>query len=80
MPNSKGLKVLDFGCGNGEIVELLRDNGINSYGVDIYFQGIPDSLKDNKLFKNGYIKAIYDNFALPFPEKYFDVIDFKSSI
>ena len=41
LPNSEGLKVLDFGCGNGEIVELLRNNGINSYGVDIYFQGIP---------------------------------------
>ena len=74
LPKSEGLKVLDFGCGNGEIVELLRDNGINSYGVDIYFQGIPDSLKDNKLFKSGYIKAIYDKDGLPFPEKYFDVI------
>lgn len=28
--------VLDIGCGRGEFLELLRENGINSEGVDVY--------------------------------------------
>jgi O-antigen chain-terminating methyltransferase len=27
-------KVLDLGCGRGEFLELLKENGINSYGID----------------------------------------------
>jgi O-antigen chain-terminating methyltransferase len=27
-------RVLDIGCGRGEMIELLRDNGVDAYGVD----------------------------------------------
>ncbi len=29
-------KVLDLGCGRGEFLELLQENGIGGYGVDLY--------------------------------------------
>ena len=28
--------ILDMGCGRGEFLELLKDNGINAIGVDLY--------------------------------------------
>lgn len=31
-----GGKVLDIGCGRGEFLELMWENGIDSYGIDIY--------------------------------------------
>jgi len=37
---SKGKKVLDLGCGRGEFIELLADNGIEAEGIDINEQMI----------------------------------------
>lgn len=34
----KGSRVLDLGCGRGEFMELLRENGIEAAGVDINSQ------------------------------------------
>lgn len=35
MSNSGGI-VLDIGCGRGEFLELMMENGINAYGIDNY--------------------------------------------
>lgn len=35
----EGLTVLDIGCGNGQLVEELREKGINAFGVDIILSG-----------------------------------------
>jgi len=29
-------KVIDLGCGRGEFLELMKENGIDGYGVDLY--------------------------------------------
>jgi len=34
-PEKKNIKILDYGCGNGELVRYLIDNGYDAYGVDI---------------------------------------------
>lgn len=31
-----GAAILDIGCGRGEFLELMMENGINAHGVDIY--------------------------------------------
>lgn len=37
LPYFRGKKnVLDIGCGRGEFLSLMKDNGINAVGVDIY--------------------------------------------
>ena len=74
-PNHKDMKVLDYGCGNGEVVKLLRKNGINCYGMDVfYYQGSNSPILQDPLGKSGIIKPISEERDLPVPEKYFDVI------
>ncbi len=41
-------KVLDLGCGNGELLKILKQNkNIKGYGVDNDIQNIKSSLKNN---------------------------------
>jgi len=34
-PGKKNIRVLDYGCGAGELVRFLMDNGFDAYGVDV---------------------------------------------
>jgi SAM-dependent methyltransferase len=34
-----GGKVLDYGCGSGKIVSLLRDRGVDAWGCDVFYEG-----------------------------------------
>lgn len=65
-------KILDFGCGNGDIVKLYRDNGFQGYGCDLDFkegQGV------NLLQKNNIIRLINkDRYKIPFEDSYFDFV------
>ena len=67
-------KILDFGCGQGEIVQILLDHGFDAYGVDIYHQGLPDEIKNSDLFREKRICAIEVGQRLPFEDVIFDVI------
>ena len=49
LPNYKKLRILDYGCGSGGIVKILRVNKINCYGIDIYHKGVPSSILNNEL-------------------------------
>lgn len=71
----KCLKVLDFGCGNGEILKLLRQEGIDAYGVDVFYEGASyEALYKTELFQQGIIRKITENGDIPFEDGYFDVI------
>lgn len=43
--NNKSLRVLDFGCGKGKYLELFRDEGCETMGVDIN-QGYIEELRN----------------------------------
>ncbi len=65
-------KILDFGCGNGDFVQKLRQDGYNAYGCDLKFkQGkFADDLK-----KEGVISFInYAPYKLPYKDNEFDFI------
>ena len=63
-------KVLDFGCGAGQVVKLLRATGVSAYGCDASYGGgayaIPDELSEVILPMQGK--------EIPFPAEMFDVV------
>jgi ubiquinone/menaquinone biosynthesis C-methylase UbiE len=65
-----GKKILDLGCGNGRLYELLKDRTIDYYGVDF-------SEKLIEIARSRYPKArfqVADVLNLPFPNNFFDKI------
>jgi len=67
---NKGDKVLDLGCGNGEIVNVLNEQGYDAYGVDINSKVI------EALSKNSPEHFFTANVAegTPFSENQFDAV------
>ncbi len=67
-------RVLDYGCGGGEIVGLLHDRKIDAYGCDVFYEGgslfhaLDKALLDESFFK------VMEGGIIPFPDRHFDVI------
>ena len=65
-------KVLDYGCGAGEIIKLMRNNGLDAYGCEAFYEGgnlsfkVPTELKDRILVMQGD--------RIPFPDDTFDLV------
>ena len=57
-------QILDFGCGDGVLVEQLSAAGMDAYGCDF-----PDELGSGKT-----LRAIGAPFGLPFPDDSFDAV------
>ena len=71
-PVRKGARVLEIGCGNGEMVHALRDRGIDALGCDLRFKSGPRtaSLRDAHLLKLIEIHP----YRLPFEDASFDFV------
>lgn len=71
-------RVLDIGCGRGEIIAQCTSKGAFSVGVDFSEDAvhIADSIikKTNKRFNRNSQVLISDGVALPFKENYFSVV------
>ena len=68
-------KVLDFGCGNGALVTLLRDHGFDCYGVDAFYGGANfDDVRAGTLVRDGIIRATDSNGTIPFDDESFDLV------
>lgn len=74
-----GMKLLDLGCGRGELVMFCGSKGINSYGIEYSEAGINIGRKNSLAFcKNNELRNIHlirgTATHLPFPNSYFDRI------
>ena len=64
-------RVLDYGCGAGQIVGLLRNRGIEAFGCDSFYDGgsyeqsIPENLRP-------FVSRMTEH--IPFPDASFDVV------
>src|SRR5881394_3486410 len=71
-PAGPGTRVLEIGCGNGEMVNALRDRGIEAFGCDLQFKQGP---KTAALHDAGLLKLIeLRPYRLPFDNASFDVL------
>ena len=67
------IKVLDYGCGAGQIVCALLESGIDAYGCDVYYAGgdysssVPQSLWNQRVLP-------MEGGRIPFPDSEFDLI------
>ena len=71
-------QVLDFGCGNGRLVEILLDKNVNYVGVDVCENLINSAKKSvaglRESRKLQFLKIENDFKKLPFPSELFDSI------
>ena len=73
------LRVLDYGCGSGQLVTVLRRAGIDCVGCDVYYEGGSDATGEierirDELLGSGAIRHIPEEGNLPFEAGTFDVI------
>jgi SAM-dependent methyltransferase len=70
-----GAVVLDYGCGAGTVVEMLRAVGYDAYGVDIRWPGhATGDLEASELGRQGRLRYYDEGGLLPFDYDTFDVI------
>ncbi|MDP1619498.1 MAG: class I SAM-dependent methyltransferase, partial [bacterium] len=68
---SQGAKVLDYGCGNGRLLEILQDKRLEYYGVDIS-QKLVDLAKVRYPGFSRNITKTSGQTSLPFPDDFFN--------
>jgi ubiquinone/menaquinone biosynthesis C-methylase UbiE len=65
-------RILDYGCGNGRLLEILNNKKVNYTGVDISGKLIKLAKQKYK-GKNIKFNKISSSRSLPFPDEYFNV-------
>ena len=65
-PKQLGSKVLDIGCGVGQVVRRLMESGYEAHGVEVSEPNIAKAKKVSKLCQ------LYDGIRLPFKNNTFD--------
>jgi len=64
-PHKPGARVLDVGCGVGQVVTRLTNAGFEAYGVDVSGPNIDRARKTSERCQ------LYDGKKLPFPDQHF---------
>jgi SAM-dependent methyltransferase len=69
-----GLRVLDYGCGAGELVEAGRAAGVEMLGVDVFYGGSGARLEAERNGRLGSTVHEIHGARLPFAEGSFDLV------
>jgi len=66
----KRVKILEIGCGNGNVSNFLLNNGYTIVGCDLFYEGLRFAKE-----RNNKLKLIQGNvFKLPIKSKSFDIV------
>jgi ubiquinone/menaquinone biosynthesis C-methylase UbiE len=70
-----GLRVLDYGCGQGKTVHMLRERGVDCYGCDAFVE-IGKAPRDYVAYPQWFGSILKDMPAgrIPFAAEFFDVV------
>ena len=69
-----GARVLDYGCGDGTVVQAGLERALDIYGVDVFYAGANSRENVAKLgLPAGRIREIHDG-RIDFPDESFDVV------
>lgn len=71
--HGKNVRVLDYGCGAGEIVKELRRRDVNAFGCDVFYEGGDYSTSIDPTFFDSTIKRMEGN-TIPFDSASFDFV------
>ncbi|MDO9230921.1 MAG: class I SAM-dependent methyltransferase [bacterium] len=66
-------KILDFGCGNGRFLEMLKDRRQEYFGVDVS-QKLIDIAKEKYAKEGVNFQKISSSDILPFPDNFFNSV------
>jgi SAM-dependent methyltransferase len=70
-----GLRVLDFGCGRGEMVSLIRGAGFDCCGADVFYEGADwHDPELRRQLDEGLVREIGPDGRLPFDDASFDLV------
>ncbi|MDC3062411.1 class I SAM-dependent methyltransferase [Candidatus Pelagibacter sp.] len=74
--DKKDIKILDWGCGNGNLVKFLNDHGYDCYGLEIVSNKKIKSQLDSNNDKNLIDKIFFisDDNITKFQSNYFDIV------
>ena len=72
-PKGNKARVMDYGCGAGQIVSILRNAGCDAYGCDVFYDGGNYSNKVPKSLFGSVIKRM-DGNTIPFDNNSFDIV------
>jgi SAM-dependent methyltransferase len=68
-------RVLDFGCGSGEVVALLRERGVDASGADVFYEGADwEDPRLQRLLREDAVRRIEADGRLPFDDRSFDLV------
>ena len=70
----KNVRVLDYGCGAGEIVNELRKRNVNAFGCDVFYEGGDYSTSIDPVLLKGAIIRRMGGTAIPFDSASFDFV------
>jgi SAM-dependent methyltransferase len=68
--NAGVAKVLDFGCGTGQIVKLLRKDSISAFGCEAFYGGGSSPIAGDL---RSFVFAMQGK-TIPFPPDTFDIV------
>jgi len=70
---TEGTKVLDYGCGAGELVEELQKDKVDAYGCDVFYEGGDSSASVRPTLMNSTIRRM-ERGRIPFDDGTFDYV------
>lgn len=73
--NAPGAKILDYGCGGGGLVEAGRREGLDIYGVELFYGGSDARIHAGERGLLGvWVHELEKQQRIPFPDESFDVV------